>query len=51
MCSNPKSRRGPEDMGGCAGGVARIHPTRDGLIYTLGVGESERGAVPYYITT
>ena len=35
MCSDPKPCGGPEDMGGCAGDVARVHTARDGLIHAL----------------
>lgn len=50
MCSNQKPCRGPEDVGGCAEGVAGIHTARDRLNLTAAIDRLERGAMPKSIT-
>ena len=42
MCSNQKSCGRPEDVGGCAEGVARIHTARDRLSSTAAIDGLER---------
>lgn len=45
MCSNQKPCGGPEDVGGCAEGVAGIHTTRDRLSSTAAIDGLERRAI------
>lgn len=50
MCSNQKPCGGPEDVGGCAEGVAGIYTARDRLSSTAAIGGLQRSAMLNSIT-